>query len=65
MLTLERAKELNGTMVTDHALIIHATNVMAAMGAMAEHFGLQPETWRKTMKRLSNYLMQFYPRAGT
>ena len=33
--------------------------------AMAEYLGLQPETWRKTMKRLSNYLMQFYPRAGT
>ncbi len=33
--------------------------------AMAEYLGLQPETWRKTMKRISNYLMQFYPRAGT
>ena len=46
MLTLERAKEINGTMVTDSALIIHATNVMAAMGAMAEHFGEDKEHWQ-------------------
>ncbi len=46
MLTLERAKELNGTMVTDKSLIIHATNVMAAMGAMAEHFGEDKEYWQ-------------------
>ena len=38
-LTLERAKELNATMVKDESLIIHATNVMAAMEAMAKHFG--------------------------
>ena len=46
MLTLERAKEINGKMVTDHALIIHASNVMAAMGAMAEHFGEDKEHWQ-------------------
>lgn len=46
MLTLERAKEINGTMVTDKSLIIHATNVMAAMGAMAEHFGEDKEYWQ-------------------
>lgn len=46
MLTLERAKEINGTMVQDHALVIHATNVMAAMGAMAEHFGEDKEHWQ-------------------
>ena len=46
MLTLERAKAINSTMVTDHALIIHATNVMAAMGAMAEHFGEDKEHWQ-------------------
>ena len=46
MLTLERAKEINGTMVQDHALVIHATNVMGAMGAMAEHFGEDKEHWQ-------------------
>ena len=32
MLSLERAAELNGTMVTDEHLIIHAKNVSYAMG---------------------------------
>ena len=45
MLTLERAKELNATMVTEPHLITHATAVMAAMGAMAEHFGEDREHW--------------------
>ena len=39
MLSLERATELNGTMVTEEHLIIHAKNVSYAMGAMAAHFG--------------------------
>ena len=38
-LTLERAKELISGMITEPHLIIHSTNVMAAMGAMAKHFG--------------------------
>ena len=33
MLTLERAAELNGTMVTEEHLLIHAKNVSYAMGA--------------------------------
>ena len=45
MLTLERAKELNDSMVTEEHLRIHALNVMAAMGAMAEHFGEDKEHW--------------------
>jgi len=45
MLTLERAKELNRDQVTEPHLIIHSTNVMAAMGAMAEHFGEDKEHW--------------------
>ena len=45
MLTLERAKELNDSMVHEEHLIIHAKNVMAAMGAMAEHFGEDKEHW--------------------
>ena len=60
MLTLERAKELNGTMVTDHALIIHATNVMAAMGAMAEHFGEDKEYWQ-AVGYLHDYDYEKYP----
>ena len=39
MLRLERATELNGTMVTEEHLIIHAKNVSYAMGAMAAHCG--------------------------
>ena len=39
MLTLERAKELNDAVVTEEHLRLHALNVMAAMGAMAQHFG--------------------------
>ena len=46
MLTLERAKELNGTMVTEAHLIMHARSVSAAMGAMAEHFGEDKEHWQ-------------------
>lgn len=45
MLTLERAKELNDSQVTDEHLILHAKNVMYAMGAMAEHFGADREHW--------------------
>ena len=46
MLTLTRAKELNAEMVTDPHLIVHSTNVMAAMEAMARHFGADPEHWK-------------------
>ena len=45
MLTLERARELNDSQVTEEHLRIHATNVMAAMGAMAERFGEDKEHW--------------------
>ena len=44
-LTLEEAERLNATQVTEEHLIIHAKNVMAAMGAMAEHFGEDKEHW--------------------
>jgi len=46
MLTLERAKELNATMVTEAHLVMHALSVSAAMGAMAEHFGEDKEHWQ-------------------
>lgn len=45
MLTLEMAKELNATMVSEPHLIMHASSVMAAMGAMAQHFGEDKEHW--------------------
>ena len=46
MLTIERAKELlTGTTVEPH-LILHAKNVMVAMGGLAEHFGEDAEHWR-------------------
>ncbi len=44
-LTMEKAKELNATMVTEDHLLLHAANVSAAMEAMAAHFGADPEHW--------------------
>lgn len=44
-LTLEEARRLNGTMVKDEHLLIHAMNVSYAMGAMARHFGEDEEHW--------------------
>ena len=44
-LTLQRAKEINSSMVTEDHLIIHSLNVCYAMGAMARHFGADEEHW--------------------
>lgn len=44
-LTLEEAKKINDTMVTDEHLKLHAANVSACMGAMAEHFGEDRDHW--------------------
>ena len=60
MLTLERAKELNDSMVTEEHLRIHALNVMAAMGAMAEHFGEDKEHWM-AVGYLHDYDYEKYP----
>ena len=60
MLTLERARELNGTMVTEHHLILHALNVCYAMGAMAEHFGEDVEHWQ-AIGMLHDYDYEKYP----
>ncbi|MBR2258783.1 MAG: HD domain-containing protein [Blautia sp.] len=60
MLTLERAKEINAEMVTEPHLIIHSTNVMAAMGAMARHFGEDEEHWR-AIGYLHDYDYEKYP----
>ena len=60
MLTLERAKELNDAVVTEEHLRIHALNVMAAMGAMADHFGEDREHWM-AVGYLHDYDYQQYP----
>ena len=60
MLTLERAKELNDSMVTEDHLRIHAMNVMASMGAMAEHFGEDKEHWM-AVGYLHDYDYEKYP----
>ena len=60
MLTLERAKELNDSMVTEEHLRIHALNVMAAMGGMAEHFGEDKEHWM-AVGYLHDYDYEKYP----
>ena len=60
MLTLERATELNATMVTEEHLIVHAKNVRYAMGAMARHFGEDPEHW-EAVGMLHDYDYEKYP----
>lgn len=60
MLTLERAKELNATMVSEPHLITHAISVSGAMGAMAEHFGEDKEHWM-AIGYLHDYDYEKYP----
>ena len=45
-LTLEKAKELLSRHTTEEHLFTHALAVSSAMGAMAGHFGEDPEHWR-------------------
>ena len=59
-LTLEKAKEINATMVTEDHLLLHAANVSAAMGAMAEHFGADKEHW-EAVGWLHDYDYEKYP----
>lgn len=60
MLTLERATELNSTMVTEEHLILHAKNVCYAMGALAQHFGEDVEHWQ-AIGMLHDYDYEKYP----
>ncbi len=60
MLTLEKATELNNTMVTEDHLILHAKNVRYAMGAMAAHFGEDTEYWQ-AIGILHDYDYEKYP----
>lgn len=59
-LTIEKAKEINGSMVTEDHLLLHAANVAAAMGAMARHFGEDQEHW-EAVGYLHDYDYQKYP----
>ena len=59
-LTLERAKEINKDHVTEESLIIHSLNVSYAMGAMAKHFGEDPEYW-EAIGYLHDYDYQEFP----
>jgi predicted hydrolase (HD superfamily) len=59
-LTLDKAKEINAQMVTEDHLILHAANVSAAMGAMAEHFGADQEHW-EAVGWLHDYDYEKYP----
>ncbi|MBR4165037.1 MAG: hypothetical protein IKR43_02215 [Lachnospiraceae bacterium] len=59
-LTLEEAKRLNATMVTEDHLLLHAANVSACMGAMAEHFGEDPEEW-EAVGWLHDYDFEKFP----
>jgi predicted hydrolase (HD superfamily) len=59
-LTLEEAKRLNNTMVTEEHLKLHAANVSACMEAMAKHFGEDPEHWA-AVGYLHDYDYEKYP----
>ncbi len=60
MLTLERAHELNDSMVTEDHLKLHALNVSYAMGAMAKHFGEDAAHW-EAIGYLHDYDYEKYP----
>ncbi|MBQ8027725.1 MAG: hypothetical protein IJ261_06380 [Clostridia bacterium] len=60
MLTLERAQELLSTTTTEPHLILHAKNVMVAMGGLAEHFGENKEHWM-AIGYLHDYDYEQYP----
>ena len=60
MLSLEQAKTLNATMVSEEHLLLHALNVCYAMGAMAKHFGEDVEYWQ-AIGILHDYDYEKYP----
>ena len=60
MLTPEKAKELLATTTTEPHLILHAKNVMVAMGGLAEHFGEDKEHWM-AVGYLHDYDYEQYP----
>ncbi len=60
-LTIAEAKRLNDTMVTEDHLKLHAANVAACMGAMADHFGADKEHW-EAVGYLHDYDYEKYPK---
>ena len=60
MLTKERAQAIIKDKITDPHLLIHSLNVMAAMGAMAKHFGEDPDHW-EAVGYLHDYDYQEFP----
>ena len=55
-----RAKEINKEHITEESLVIHSLNVSYAMGAMAKHFGEDPEYW-EAIGYLHDYDYQEFP----
>jgi len=60
MLSLERATALNAQMVEEASPLLHEKNVCYAMGAMAAHFGEDPEHWQ-AIGMLHDYDYEKYP----
>ena len=60
MLTLTKAQELLATTTTQEHLILHAKNVMVAMGGLAEHFGENKAHWM-AIGYLHDYDYEQYP----
>ena len=60
MLTLERAQELLATTTTEPHLLLHAKNVMVAMGGLAKHFGEDVAHWQ-AVGYLHDYDYQQHP----
>ena len=59
-LTIDEAKRINNTMVSEEHLKLHAANVAACMGAMAEHFGADREHW-EAVGYLHDYDYEKFP----
>ena len=57
---LERAQELLATTTTEEHLILHAKNVMTAMGGLAAHFGADVAHW-EAIGYLHDYDSEQYP----
>ncbi len=60
MLTMEQAKVLLATTTTQEHLFLHAKNVMAAMGGLANHFGEDVAHWQ-AIGYLHDYDYEQYP----
>lgn len=60
MLTIERARELLAGTTTEEHLFLHAKNVSAAMGGMAEFFGEDKNLW-EAIGYLHDYDYEQYP----